>query len=41
VALNKVHAGQGMVGGYEFNLALIGGATALAIAGPGKLSLDG
>jgi putative oxidoreductase len=41
VAINKVHASQGLIGGYELNVALIGGAAALAIAGPGKLSLDG
>lgn len=41
VAINKVHANQGLVGGYELNVALIGGTAALAIAGPGKISLDG
>ena len=41
VAINKVHANQGLVGGYELNVALIGATTALAISGPGKLSLDG
>lgn len=40
VAINKVHASQGLVGGYEFNIALIGGTAALAIAGPGKIALD-
>jgi putative oxidoreductase len=41
VAINKVHAEQGLVGGYEYNISLIGGTVALALAGPGKLSLDG
>ena len=41
VAVNKVHAQQGFFGGYEYNAALIGGAGALALTGPGKLSLDG
>lgn len=40
VAINKVHATEGLVGGYEYNIALIGGTTALAIAGPGKIALD-
>lgn len=41
VAINKVHASEGLVGGYEYNIALIGGTAALAIAGPGKIALDG
>ncbi len=40
VAINKVHASEGLVGGYEYNVALIGGTVALAIGGPGKISLD-
>jgi putative oxidoreductase len=40
VAINKVHAEEGLVGGYEYNISLIGGTVALALAGPGKLSLD-
>ncbi len=40
VAINKVHAQQGVVGGYEFNATLIAGAGCLALAGPGKLSID-
>lgn len=40
VAINKVHASEGFVGGYEYNIALIGGTTALAIAGSGKIALD-
>jgi putative oxidoreductase len=40
VAINKVHAKEGLVGGYEYNISLIGGTVALALAGPGKLSLD-
>jgi len=41
VAIDKVHASEGVVGGYEYNLSLIGGTAALALAGPGKISLDG
>jgi putative oxidoreductase len=41
VAIEKVHASEGLVGGYEYNLALIGGATTLVFTGPGKISLDG
>lgn len=41
VAINKVHAQQGLVGGYEFNASLIAGAGCIALAGPGKLSVDG
>lgn len=41
VAINKVHANQGLVGGYEFNATLIAGAGCIALAGPGKLSVDG
>lgn len=41
VAINKVHAQQGLVGGYEFNVALTGAAATLAIAGPGNIALDG
>jgi putative oxidoreductase len=40
VAINKVHASQGLVGGYEFNATLIGATSALALAGPGKIALD-
>lgn len=40
VAINKAHADQGLGGGYEYNIALIGGTAALAIAGPGKIALD-
>jgi len=40
VAINKVHADEGLVGGYEYNVALIGGTAALALAGPGKIALD-
>ncbi len=42
-AINRVHAKNGFFnanGGYEFNLALIGGALALAEVGPGNPSLD-
>ncbi len=41
VAINKVHAREGLVSGYEFNAALIGATGCLALAGPGKLSVDG
>jgi putative oxidoreductase len=40
VAINKVEASRGLVGGYEFNLTLIGSTIALALTGPGKISLD-
>ena len=40
VAINKVHKDQGLVNGYELNLALIGGLGVIAFAGPGKLALD-
>jgi putative oxidoreductase len=42
-AINRVHRKNGFFntnGGYEFNLALVGGALALADAGPGEPSLD-
>ena len=41
VAIAKVDGERGLVGGYEFNAALIGSTLALAIGGPGKISLDG
>jgi putative oxidoreductase len=41
VAVNKVHAQQGLVGGYELNASLIAGAGCIALAGPGKLAVDG
>jgi len=40
VAINKVHADQGLVGGYELNASLIAGAGCIAIAGPGKIAVD-
>lgn len=40
VAINKVHKDQGLVNGYELNLALIGGLAVIALDGPGKLALD-
>lgn len=40
VAINKVHAQQGLVSGYEFNASLIAGAGCVAISGPGKIALD-
>jgi putative oxidoreductase len=41
VAINKVHGQQGLVGGYEFNASLVAGAGCIALAGPGKLSVEG
>lgn len=40
VAINKVHANQGLIGGYEFNATLIAATGTLALAGPGKIALD-
>src|SRR3979409_934783 len=43
VAIATVHLSKGFwvsKGGFEFNLALIGAAAALAITGPGAYSLD-
>lgn len=40
VAINKVHAQQGFVGGYEFNASLIAGAGCIALSGPGKIAID-
>lgn len=40
VAINKVHKDQGLVNGYELNLALIGGLVVIALDGPGKIGLD-
>jgi len=43
VAIATVHLSKGFwvsKGGYEFNLAIIGGAAAIAFAGPGTYSLD-
>ncbi|HEY8865054.1 MAG TPA: DoxX family protein [Candidatus Dormibacteraeota bacterium] len=43
VAIATVHLSKGFwlsKGGYEFNLAIIGGAVALAFTGPGAYSLD-
>ena len=43
VAIATVHLSKGFwvsKGGYEFNLAIIGGAVALALTGPGSYSLD-
>lgn len=41
VAINTQHSDEGLVGGYELNVALVGATVALAISGPGKLSLNG
>jgi putative oxidoreductase len=43
VAIATVHLNKGFwiaKGGYEFNLAIIGGAATIAVAGPGAYSLD-
>ena len=39
VAINKVHADEGFVGGYEYNTTLVGAASALALTGPGKIAI--
>lgn len=41
VAINTQHSDEGLVGGYELNVALLGATVALSISGPGKLSLGG
>ncbi len=43
VAIQKVHAKQGLVGqgGSEFPLALLAASLAILLAGPGKISIDG
>lgn len=40
VAIDKVHAKEGLVGGYEFNAMLVGAAATLALTGPGKIAVD-
>jgi len=43
VAIGTVHGKNGFWnggGGFEFNLLLIGGATAIAATGPGRFSID-
>jgi uncharacterized membrane protein YphA (DoxX/SURF4 family) len=40
VAINKVHADEGLVGGYEYNTTLIGAAGTLVLTGPGKIALS-
>ncbi len=40
VAITQVKASKGLVGGYELDLILLAAALALALAGPGALSLD-
>jgi putative oxidoreductase len=43
VAIATVHISNGFfngAGGYEFNLLIVGAAIALAITGPGSISLD-
>jgi uncharacterized membrane protein YphA (DoxX/SURF4 family) len=40
VAINKVHADEGLVGGYEYNTMLIGAAGTLALTGPGKIAIS-
>ena len=41
VAMITVTLGIGFVGGYDLNLALIGGLLALLLAGPGKPAVGG
>jgi putative oxidoreductase len=40
VAIVKVKLNKGLIGGYEFDLALLAAVIALALTGPGVLSLD-
>jgi putative oxidoreductase len=40
VAIVKVKLSKGLLGGYEFDLALLAAVIALALAGPGALSID-
>lgn len=43
VAIQRVHWKNGLFGsrgGYEFNLALIGGLLVLLLGGPGRLAID-
>jgi putative oxidoreductase len=39
-AITLVQIRKGLIGGYEFELSLLGGALALALAGAGEYSLD-
>jgi putative oxidoreductase len=39
-AIALVRIGKGLIGGYEFELSLLGSAAALALAGAGEYSLD-
>ena len=39
-AIALVRIGKGLIGGYEFELSLMGSALALALAGAGEYSLD-
>lgn len=41
VAMLTVTLGKGFSGGYDLNLALLGGLLALLLAGPGKPALGG
>ena len=41
VAISRVHWSKGLVGGYEFALSLLSASLALALAGPGAISIDG
>jgi putative oxidoreductase len=40
VAVTQVHLHEGLVGGYEFPLALLGVAVSLMLSGAGPLSFD-
>ncbi len=40
VAILKLKLTKGIINGFELELALLGGALALLLLGPGKLSLD-
>jgi putative oxidoreductase len=39
-AISLVQISKGLIGGYEFELSLLGSALALALAGAGEYSLD-
>ncbi len=41
VAVANVQFAKGFVGGYEFNIALLGGLLCLLLAGPGRPAIGG